>query len=154
MRRKDREMSSEAAWQAVDDAPWATVSMIDPEGYPYSAVVSHAREGEILYFHCAVEGYKLDCLRAHPEVCVSCVAEARPVAGALTMAYRSAVLQGEAAEVLDEAERAMALTRITEKYDPASMPRVAAAIRQSGAHTGVWRVKAARITGKKNDSRG
>ena len=67
MRRKDRERDAAFAWEVFDKAPYAVLSMRDGES-GYGVPLSPARIGERVYFHCALEGKKLDCLeigRAH-----------------------------------------------------------------------------------------
>ena len=63
MRRKDREQSREFALDIADNCDYAVMSVVDPEGKPYCVPLSIVREGEKLYFHCALEGFKTDCLR-------------------------------------------------------------------------------------------
>lgn len=68
MRRTDRQMDRDSAWQAVDACCFGTVSMLLPEGEPYCVPLSIARIGETLYFHCAQEvtddAEKIRALRA------------------------------------------------------------------------------------------
>ena len=99
MRRKDREMPEEFAWEVADRCPWMVLSMTGPEGQPYCVPLSMAREGRSFYFHCAREGEKTRCLRANPRVCVSCVASAVPVPQEDSVNYESAVFRGTAREV-------------------------------------------------------
>ena len=48
---------------------WGCLGLCTPEGAPYVVPVNYAYvEGKIL-FHCALEGQKLDCIRANPNVC-------------------------------------------------------------------------------------
>lgn len=148
MRRTDRQMDMDSAWQAVDACGFATVSMLLPEGEPYCVPLSIARIGETLYFHCAQEGLKLEALRKHPAVCVSCVGMAEPVHDKFTTRYTSAILTGTAREVTDEAEKIRALRAICEKYTPENMSRFDAAIAQSLSRTGIWRIDVTDITGK------
>ena len=101
MRRTDRQMDRDSAWRAVDACSFGTVSMLLPEGEPYCVPLSIARIGETLYFHCAQEGLKLEALREHPAVCVSCVGMAEPVHDKFTTRYTSAILTGTAREVTD-----------------------------------------------------
>ena len=105
MRRTDRQMDRDSAWQAVDACCFGTVSMLLPEGEPYCVPLSIARIGETLYFHWAQEGLKLKALRKHPAVCVSCVGMAEPVHDKFTTRYTSAILTGTAREVTDDAEK-------------------------------------------------
>ena len=135
MRRTDRQMDRDSAWQAVDACCFGTVSMLLPEG-------------ETLYFHCAQEGLKLKALRKHPAVCVSCVGMAEPVHDKFTTRYTSAILTGTAREVTDDAEKIRALRAICEKYTPENMSRFDAAIAQSLSRTGIWRIDVTGITGK------
>lgn len=148
MRLKNREIPREDALRAADESLWAILSMIDPSGMPYSTPISIARDGETIYFHCATEGYKLECMRAHPEVCLSCVSDAESVAGALTMAYCSATVRGTAQEVLDVKEKVHALVLISEKFDPASIHRMHDSIERNVGHTGIWKIIISNITGK------
>ncbi len=148
MRRTDRQMDRDSAWQAVNACSFGTVSMLLPEGEPYCVPLSIARIGETLYFHCAQEGLKLKALRKHPAVCVSCVGMAEPVHDKFTTRYTSAILTGTAREVTDEAEKIRALRAICEKYTPENMSRFDAAIAQSLSRTGIWRIDVTDITGK------
>ena len=64
MRKKSREMNAAWALEVMDKAPYITVSMTDSEGMPYAVPLSLARTDEkTFYFHCAVEGKKLDILK-------------------------------------------------------------------------------------------
>lgn len=77
MRRKDREMSEEFALGVVDKCEWATAAMIDTEGAPYAVTLSVVRMGDGIYFHSAMSGYKTECLRRDPRVCLTCVGNTR-----------------------------------------------------------------------------
>lgn len=150
MRRKDREISRQEACRIVEESPWGTIAMVEPDGAPYCVTVNLAREDEKIYFHCATAGHKLDCLRVHPAVCISCVSEAESLPGKLTMSYRSAILRGTAHEVVDEDEKIHALTLLAEAHDPISLSRLESALRKYLPKTGVWRIDIVDITGKHN----
>ena len=45
--------------------------MIDEDGEAYAVPVSMARLENKLYFHCALTGKKIDCLRKHPKVYIT-----------------------------------------------------------------------------------
>ena len=65
MRRKDREMPLQFAHQVIDKATYGVVSMIDGE-MPYSVPLSIVRSGDVLYFHSAMQGRKVDVLVLAP----------------------------------------------------------------------------------------
>ena len=62
MRRKDREVSAEQAWEIVERCSYGVLAMTKPDGTPYAVPVNFAREGNCLYIHCAQAGEKTDCL--------------------------------------------------------------------------------------------
>ena len=56
-------MDAAFALEVLDKAPYVTVSMTRPDGTPYGLPLSLARIDEnTFYFHCALEGDKLDCV--------------------------------------------------------------------------------------------
>lgn len=148
MRRKDREMSKEFALGVVDKCEWATAAMIDTEGAPYAVTLSIVRMGDGIYFHSAMSGYKTECLRRDPRVCVTCVGHTRRATDAFTTYYESAVVRGRASEVTDEREKIAALKALCERHTPANMADFDNALRRSLARTAVWRISIEGITGK------
>ena len=150
MRRKDRERDLAFAYEVLDSCDWMALSMTDGAGRPYCVPVQGVREGDCLYFHCAREGQKTDCLRARPEVCVTAVSRCEVVPGAFTTAYRSAVATGRAREVTGEEERLRALELLARRYAPEDMDRFAAETARYLPATAVWRISLEQVTGKEN----
>lgn len=148
MRRTDRQMSEEFAWQVADKCEWAVLSMVDPEGRPYCVPVSIARDGRAVYFHCALEGFKTECLKANHQVCISCVGDTKRLPEEYTTEYESATLRGNAAQVDDDAEKLHALRLICLRHAGTNMDRFDAAAARSMAGTAVWRIDIAAVTGK------
>ncbi len=148
MRRKDREMPEEFARMVTDKCEWAVLSMIDPRGKPYCVPISIVRAENAVYFHCAKEGYKTDCLNCNTYVCIACVGDTCRLSDRFTTEYESAVLRGKAHEVHDPEEKVRALRLLCERHTPANMGRFDEAIRNSLAQTAVWRVDIFALTGK------
>ena len=108
MKKKSREMDASWALEVMDKAPYITVSMSDADGMPYAVPLSLARTDEkTLYFHCAMEGKKLDILSMNPRVCLSAVSKCKPTVGpkdgSFTLEFKSAIAFGKAEMVTDEA---------------------------------------------------
>ena len=102
MRRKDRELTPEQAWEIVDQCSEGVVAMMDEDGAPYAVPVNLVREENRMYFHSAMAGKKTDCLRGSPRVCVTCVERGAEIdQPGLTTRYASAILTGTAADVID-----------------------------------------------------
>ncbi len=50
MRRKDREVSAEQAWEIVERCSYGVLAMTKPDGTPYAVPVNFAREGTACIF--------------------------------------------------------------------------------------------------------
>lgn len=145
MRRASREMSAEWALEVLDRAPYITVSMSDEDGLPYSVPLSLARADEhTFYFHCAMEGKKLDILAKKPHVCLSAVTKCKPTVGpkdgSFTLEYKSAIAFGKAEPVTDEQEKILALRLICERFLPKHMHAFNDAIERSLSRTAVVKI--------------
>lgn len=145
MRRKDRERDDVFAMEVFDEAPFATLSLVTPDGQPYAVPLSIVRKNEnTFYFHCAHEGKKIDCIRHCQQVLLSAVTEAKPFfdnsKGNFTLQYKSATAEGLATIVEDEAEKIEALRAICQRYLPAYMDSFDDAISRSLNRTAIVRI--------------
>ena len=114
MRKASRAMDAIFALEVLDKAPYVTVSFVRPDGTPYGVPMSLARTNEkTFYFHCALEGDKLDCIVANPRVALSAVTRCTPTVGpkdgSFTLQYKSAMAVGKAEIVTDRDEKIEAL---------------------------------------------
>lgn len=150
MRRKDRERDQAFAYNVIDRCEYGVMAMSGEE--PYCVPLSFVRVGDALYFHCALQGRKLDLLRADPRVCVSFVTDTQPlyIADELnyTTFFRSAVVTGQAFEVTDPQEKTEALRALCQKLMPDDMADFDKAIVRSLGVTGVWGVRIEQAIGK------
>jgi len=153
MRKASREMSAEWALEVFDKAPYITVSMTEADGMPYAVPLSLVRTdafdkfstSEItFYFHCAMEGKKLDILRQNPRVCLSAVTKCKPTVGpkdgSFTLEFKSAIAFGVAEEVTDDKEKIEALRAICERFLPKHMDAFDASIVRSLGRTAVVKI--------------
>ena len=149
MRRKDREMDMDFARMVLDKCEYAVLGMVGPEGWPYSVPVTIVRDGEELYFHCALEGQKVECLRRDGRVCVTAVGDTHIPPDKFTTEYESAVAFGLAEEVTDPAEKTHALELLCRRHVPTNMDQFEVSMARSLDRTGVWRVRLTGLTGKR-----
>jgi len=138
-------MDTAFAYEVLDKAPYVTVSLTRPDGSPYGVPLSLARSDDrTFYFHCALEGEKLDCIAAHPEVALSAVTRCTPTVGpkddSFTLQYRSAMAVGRAELVTDRDEKIAALRAICLRFLPHHMDAFDMAIARSLARTAVVRI--------------
>ena len=133
MRRKDREVSAEQAWEIVERCSYGVLAMTKPDGTPYAVPVNFAREGNYL-----------------PQVCVTCVEGGAWVdQPALTTRYASAIMLGRVEELTDESDKVKALRLLCMRLAP-EHPRSHGDFSECRGKTAVWRITVEQITGKAN----
>ena len=145
MRKASREMDATFALEVLDKAPYVTVSMTRPDGTPYGLPLSLARtDDKTFYFHCALEGEKLDCIAHCPTVFLSAVTKCAPTVGpkdsSFTLQYKSATAIGKAEIVTEREEKITALRVICQRFLPRHMDAFDDAVARSLERTAVVRI--------------
>ena len=148
MRRKDRETTEERAYEILKNGEYGILSTIGEDGYPYGVPVNFAVEGNKIYFHCAPEGYKLECLRENPKVSFTVVGATQIVPGKFTTGYESTIAFGEMHLDLPEEERRYALRLLVNKYSSAFKEIGEKYIEKFFYRTNILRLDISHISGK------
>ncbi|MBR0373830.1 MAG: pyridoxamine 5'-phosphate oxidase family protein [Mogibacterium sp.] len=73
MRRKDRLITAEEAYEILDKCEYGVLGTVCPDGTPYAVPLSYAREDNVIYMHCATEGRKLENIAFRDQVCFTVV---------------------------------------------------------------------------------
>lgn len=149
MRRKDREMPTDFALAVADKCEYAVLSMTNAENMPYCVPISIVRIQKSVYFHCAMDGEKIICLRANPQVCLACVGDTYRMMNEFSTEYESAILRGKASEVTDTQEKITALRALCERHTPTNMIAFDGEVARSLERTAVWKIEISDITGKR-----
>ncbi len=145
MRKKSREMDAQWALEVMHRAPYITVSFVDAEGEAYGLPLSLASEDDVhWYFHCALEGKKLDAIKAHPQVFLSAVSRCTPTVGpkdgSFTVQYKSATATGTAELVEDDDEKIHGLRLVSERFLPEHMDAFDGSVARSLVRTAVVKI--------------
>lgn len=152
MRRADRARDRAFALEVIDRCEYGVAAISTGADTPYCLPLSLVRIENELFFHCALEGRKLELLRRNPQVCVTFVSHAQPAYlpanNIYTTYYASAIVTGAAYEVTDPDRKIAALRALCEKLTPNDMAGFDLAIRRSLAATGVWGIHIDQISGK------
>lgn len=120
MRRTDRAIADRR--RVAEILGQARVCRIAWNGrpFPYVVPLSFVYEQGTIWFHCALEGEKLDRLRADPNVCLEVDQELSLREGGRACAwgvrYRSVIARGRAEIVQDPRAKAAALQLLMQKY--------------------------------------
>jgi nitroimidazol reductase NimA-like FMN-containing flavoprotein (pyridoxamine 5'-phosphate oxidase superfamily) len=115
MRRSDREISQQEAAELLVKAEYGVLSTVDKNGQPYGVPLSFVYKDNAIYFHCAMDGQKLENITNNEKVSFCVVGSTTVLPETFGTLYESALVFGIAREVHDD-ERHKALVWLLEKY--------------------------------------
>lgn len=148
MRRKKQALSQAECIQILNACTHGVLALSGDDGYPYAVPVSHIYEDGKLYFHCAVEGHKLDAIARNDRVSF-CVVERDDVQPAdFATLYRSVIVFGRARVVTEDAARRRALESLVRKFSPGFVAEGQREIEKDWARTAVVEIRIEHMTGK------
>jgi len=150
MRRKDREQSSEFALEILRDCEYAVLATANPDGTPYCIPISPVLIDGAIYFHCALEGKKLDNILSNPSVCITAVRHTKLLPEKFTTEFESAVARGICKIIDSQEEKISVLQVICEKYAAGNIKNADRMIAASLPRTGVCKIIIDEVTGKAN----
>lgn len=172
MRRKDREMPKAFGMEVFDKADYGVVGFCTDKT-PYTVPLSLVRKGEVLYFHSAQAGVKVDLARRGGLVSVTAVSRvevpdvtstedldmilADPSRHRLfgdlvfTTSFASVHAWGQIREVTREEDKILALRALCEKYTPDKMAYYEASLKGSLKVTAVFAIDLQEVVGKRKD---
>ncbi|WP_168205953.1 pyridoxamine 5'-phosphate oxidase family protein [Geobacter sp. FeAm09] len=143
MRRTEREISDPASMQQVlRDATEMYIALNSGET-PYVLPVNYVYHNGCIYFHCALEGRKLDLLRADPRIGFSTAVDVR--VEKTTTRYRSVCGTGVGELVDDPALKDEVLRVFAARYNAPCVFPVSA---EKFACTGIVCIRIETLTGK------
>ncbi|MBP3519565.1 MAG: pyridoxamine 5'-phosphate oxidase family protein [Parabacteroides sp.] len=116
IRRKDRVLDEKGAMELLETGEYGFLSMAGTDGFGYGIPISFVKEEEHIYFHCAPDGYKLECIRENPKVSFCVVGKTQVIPNQFTTAYESALVFGTIHSDLAEEECRHALRLLVKKY--------------------------------------
>lgn len=147
VRRKDREISIDVATQLLAEGEYGVLSTADKDGQPYGVPLNYVYKDHCLYFHCALEGHKLENIRANSKVSFCVVGKTRVLPDKFSTEYESAIAFGTTSEVQGD-ERHNALLSILGKYSPDFMEEGKKAIAKYDDKTRIIKMTINHLTGK------
>lgn len=114
-RRIDRQITEDEASAILRDGEYGVMSTVSAEGKPYGVPINYCVIAGDIYFHCAVEGTKLDNIEHSPGVAFCVVGATEVLPSKFGTTYESCMVEGQASEVFDEVKQ-HALQGLISKY--------------------------------------
>jgi uncharacterized protein len=147
LRRKDRALPLEGALELLNRGEYGILSTISADGSPYGVPVSYCVVDDAVYFHCAIEGHKLENLVFEPRVSFCVVGATEVLPDQFATRYESVIVSGTAEEVF-VSEKQRALETLLTKYSSDFMPEGLCYIESKWERTRVFKFSVAVISGK------
>ena len=148
MRRFKQQLPDEECVAILNEAYRGFLSVVGDGGYPYTIPVNFVYADGHIYFHCALEGHKVDALKACDKACFTVIDQ--PVQEPSDWWYhvRSVVCFGQVSLVEDAKEHLSRLRMIGRKYFPAGYD-MEGDIQRNGPRAAILDLRIEHITGKR-----
>lgn len=147
LRRKDRGISESEARALLERSEFGVLSTVSPDGAPYGVPLSYCVIDNAIYFHCALEGHKLENITADNRVSFCVVGATEVLPDKFATRYESVIVSGMSIEVFD-AEKQRSLEGLVEKYSSDFRESGLRYIDSDGKQTRVFRIMIDAISGK------
>lgn len=147
IRRRDRAITKDEALSILNSAEYGVLSTASVEALPYGIPLSFCYINGCIYFHCAMEGRKIDNLESNENVSFCAVGKTEIMSSKFGTKYESVILSGVATEVFND-EKQLALEGLVLKYSYEFIESGAKYIDALTHKTRVFKIVADNITGK------
>ena len=94
MRRNKQQLSEEETVKILEQGSYGVLSVLGDEGYPYGIPLNYIYDNNKIYFHCAMEGHKLDAIKRNEKVSFCVTAEDLVVPEKYTTYFKSVIVFG------------------------------------------------------------
>ncbi len=147
MRRKDRALETDDALEILTKGEYGILSTIGENGYPYGVPINYVYYNNIIGFHCAIEGQKLENLGQESRVSFTVVGDTNPLPEKFSTNYESVIVFGRAEESSED-EKKEILIELIKKYSPDFLDKGKDYVNKSSKHSKVFKINIDHITGK------
>lgn len=147
MRRNDRNIDNEHAIKLLEQGQYGVLSTVGENGYAYGVPLNYVYYEGNIYFHCAVEGSKIDNIMFNNKVSFCVVGNTELIPDKFSCRYESAIVFGLSIEVYDK-EKEAALLALIQKYSSGFVEKGMEYIKKGSAQTKVFKINIEHISGK------
>lgn len=147
IRRKDRAINQEEVTALLNKAEYGVLSTVSKNGEPYGVPLNYCVIDNDIYFHCAVEGRKIDNINHNKSVSFCAVGDTEILPDKFGTKYESVIVSGEVEEVFDN-DKQNALEGLLYKYSPEYFDKGLEYIEDLREKTKVFKISINNISGK------
>ncbi len=147
MRRKDRLITNGETFSILEKGEYGILSTVPSDHEPYGVPLNYCLIDGCIYFHCALEGTKIDNINNNPKVSFCVVGKTEVLPDQFGTKYESCIVQGLASESFGE-EKQLALEGLLHKYSENFFSEGLKYIEKLKDKTRVFKVSIESISGK------
>ena len=147
MRRKELAVTEEESIVLLSKAEYGVLSTVSENGIPYGVPLNFSMIDQCIYFHCAVEGKKIDNIKQNKSVSFCVVGKTEILPDKFGTKYESVIVAGEVEEVFD-ANKQMALEGLLHKYSSEFIDKGMIYIEAFRKKARVFKITIDKLTGK------
>lgn len=147
LRRKDRIITQEEAMVLLNKAEYGVLSTVTENGKPYGVPLNFCIIDHFIYFHCAIEGQKIDNIKKNKSVSFCVVGNTEILPDKFGTKYESVIVSGEVEEVFD-INKKTALEGLLQKYSSEFFDKGIKYIEGLREKTRVFKITINNLTGK------
>ena len=147
MRRKDRLITNEETFSILEKGEYGFLSTVSSDNEPYGVALNYCLVNGSIYFHCALEGRKINNLNHNPKVSFCVVGKTEVLPDKFGTKYESCIVQGKASESFGK-EKQLALEGLVNKYSKDFFSGGLEYIKKLEDKTRVFKISIETISGK------
>jgi nitroimidazol reductase NimA-like FMN-containing flavoprotein (pyridoxamine 5'-phosphate oxidase superfamily) len=147
MRRKDRLITNAETSSILEKGEYGILSTVSSNNEPYSVPLNYFLIDECIYFHCAIDGRKINNINNNPKVSFCVVGETEVLPDKFGTKYESCIVEGLASELFGE-EKQWALEGLIHKYSGNFFSEGLKYIEKLKDKTRVFKISIESISGK------
>lgn len=148
MRRPKQALSREKIVEILEKGETCVMAVSGDDDYPYAVPVNYVYGDDKIYFHCAVEGHKIDAIKRNDKVSFCVIAKADVDPKEMATDFISVIAFGKARILTDDDEKMYALQLLGDRYSSDFPEEVKAEIKNEWNNVALVEISIESMTGK------
>ena len=148
IRLAERKIDSAIAIELLTKGSYGVLSTIGKDGFPYGVPLNYTYLENNIWFHCGMDGHKLDNIKQNNKVSFCVVTKSKILSNEFDTDYESIIVFGKVTEEHDDSQKEKFFMSLLNKYSPVAIAAGQNYIKKYWNNTKVLKIKIEHITGK------
>lgn len=118
MRRNEKAIPKEECLEALAAAEYGVLSTVSTDETPYGVPMNFAYADGAIYFHCALQGHRLENLAKNKNGCLTVVDSVQLMPEKFSTKFRSVIVFGPVSIAEGKEEKLKGIRAIAQKFSP------------------------------------